>query len=257
MPTTTSANRHACLKAIPIQRLITQVRVAQIAEIYAQVPSDQTSWLSASEQARFSRLKVPSRMQAYVSGHWLTRQILSAQFGGAPQHWRLEERMNLPPAVIAAPVEMVPIELSISHSGDWIACAISDAAIGIDIEQRQDRAGLLRFQELLLAVGEAPDTVNLDELLLRWVAKEAWIKRHHGSALPEQLKALELHPANANTANVQIISTACFHLAMSAIRPVPIDFAPTSLTTQRYFLCRANAGTRSASLATAPAARPG
>ena len=69
---------------------------------------------------------------------------------------------------------------------------------------------------------EAPDSLDLDQLLQRWVAKEAWVKRHHGSALPEQLAELKLLPAEAGTANVQLHSTAAFHLAITA-RAMPAD----------------------------------
>jgi 4'-phosphopantetheinyl transferase len=248
----------------------TQIRVALTAEIHAAAPRDPKNWLSASEWVRFERLNarqpLSNRAQQYLSGHWLARLLLSAQFGAAPEHCQLEERLNLPPLVIAPYAETAQgigigtgqIALSISHSGGWIACAISDAAIGIDIEQRQPRDGLLRFQELLLAVGETPNSLSLDELLQRWVAKEAWIKRHHGSALPEGLAAIELHPAGATTGNVTVVSTDGFHLAMTAeSASAPVIVVPGAVLNQRYFQCRPQAGIQSAGLPSAPGWLPG
>ncbi len=126
----------------------------------------------------------------------------------------LQERPSLPPVAMG---HETTTYLSLSHSGDWVACALSDQPIGIDIEQRQPpRDALLRFQPLLLAAGELPDTLSVDELLQRWVAKEAWIKRDHGSALPGYLAALKLRPAIGAEINVRLISTTAFHFGIAA-----------------------------------------
>ncbi len=189
-----------------------RIQAARVEHMLADAPSALDTWLSESEQARLQRLKVPNRRDQYLSGHWLVRCLLAQQFGSKPGAWPLIERSSLPPAVLGSEL----VQVSISHSGDWIAAAIADGAIGIDLEQRRERAGLLRFQHLLLAQGEAPDSLDLDQLLQRWVAKEAWVKRHHGSALPEQLVELNLLPASAETASVQLCSTAAFHLGITA-----------------------------------------
>ena len=189
-----------------------RIQVARVEQVLVDAPGALDTWLSESELERLQRLKVPNRRDQYLSGHWLVRCLLSQHFGDKPGAWQLIERSNLPPAVLG----FAPLQVSISHSGDWIAAAIADGAIGIDLEQRRERAGLLRFQHLLLAQGEAPDSLDLDQLLQRWVAKEAWVKRHHGSALPEQLVELNLLPASAETACVQLRITAAFHLAITA-----------------------------------------
>jgi 4'-phosphopantetheinyl transferase len=189
-----------------------RLQVARVEHILADLPNALDTWLSESEQTRLQRLKVANRRQQFLSGHWLVRSLLSKQFGKPASDWQLIERTNLPPAVLG----FEDLQTSISHSGDWIAAAISNSAIGIDLEQRRARDGLLRFQHLLLAQDEAPDSLDLDQLLQRWVAKEAWIKRQHGSALPEQLAELKLMPAAPETASVQIYSSAAFHLALTA-----------------------------------------
>ena len=196
-----------------------RIQVAPVAQILSRAPSALDTWLSASEQSRLARLKVPNRRQQFLSGHWLARCLLSQHFGQPPSAWQLIERTNLPPAVLG----FADVQLSLSHSGDWIAAAISSAAIGIDLEQRRARDGLLSFQHLLLAQDEALDSLDLDQLLQRWVAKEAWIKRQHGSALPEQLAELKLLPASPASATVQLYSTAAFHLAITA-QAMPLDW---------------------------------
>lgn len=202
-----------------LNQAFARVQVARVEQILKDAPSALETWLSESELSRLERLKIANRRDQFLSGHWLVRRLLRQQFGKLASVWQLIERTNLPPAVLG----FDSIEVSISHSGDWIAAAIATSAIGIDLEQRRARDGLLRFQHLLLAQGETPDSLDLDQLLQRWVAKEAWVKRHHGSALPEQLAELKLLPANSETANVQLYCTAAFHLAVSA-QAMPVDW---------------------------------
>ena len=196
----------------PSRQAFARIQVARVEHMMRDAPSASDSWLSESEQLRLQRLKIANRRAQFLSGHWLVRCLLQQHFGKPASAWQLIERTNLPPAVLG----FAAIQISISHSGDWIAAAISNSAIGIDLEQRRARDGLLRFQHLLLAQDEAPDSLDLDQLLQRWVVKEAWVKRHHGNALPEQLAELKLLPASPETANVQLSSTAAFHLAITA-----------------------------------------
>jgi 4'-phosphopantetheinyl transferase len=192
----------------------TLIRVARIAEVLAALPDESHSWLSPTEQTRLQRLQIASRRAQYLSGHWLARSLLAELRGGRPGDWQLDERPSLPPAVIG---QHHDLHLSISHSADWIACAVSTSAIGIDIEQRHPpRDALHRFEHLLLADGDTPGTLSADELLQRWVAKEAWIKRHHGSALPDQLQAMKLRRAAGMAGDVRMFAASALYLAVAA-----------------------------------------
>lgn len=189
------------------------LRIDRVAEVCATLPDDQYSWLSSSEQSRLQRLQIASRRDQYLSGHWLARCLLAEQHGGEARDWQLQERPNLPPAVIGHECSAY---LSLSHSHDWIACAVSNAPIGIDIEQRHPpRAALHRFEHLLLAEGDLPGTLSSDKLLQRWVAKEAWIKRHHGSALPEHLAKLKLRQSTTTAGDVLLMTSPSLHLGVS------------------------------------------
>jgi 4'-phosphopantetheinyl transferase len=197
-----------------VKLLDASVRVAAVAEVLAQAPSTPESWLSASELARARRLRVPGRHQHYLAGHWLARMQLGQWLDCPPAAVALLERDNLPPQIVDA-----PLQLSLSHSGDWIACALSPAPIGIDLEQRGRGPQLQRFADLLLAVDEVPGSLDDDTLLQRWVSKEALIKRDCGSALPAQLAAIRLQACSAEHADIELLSTASFHLAVAS--PLP------------------------------------
>jgi 4'-phosphopantetheinyl transferase len=184
------------------------LRVESIRSLAAQIPAHSDAWLSPSEQTRLAGLSIEKRRHQYLAGHWLARCLLAQAVGAAPETFQLQERPDLPPA-------HPDWQISLSHSGDWIACALAAQAVGVDIEQREARAALLKFQDLLLAQDEAPGTLDSDALLARWVAKEAWIKQHHLSALPEQLRAVRLQAATPDQFEVQIWSHASWHLGLA------------------------------------------
>lgn len=195
-----------------------QVVVARVAEVLAQAPPASQTWLSASEYARLQRLRVSARRDHYLAGHWLLRQLLATHCGNVPEAWSLGERDGLPPQI-----EGSALCASLSHSGDWIAAALSASAIGIDLEQRGPRPALERYPELLRAVDDPPGSLDNDALLQRWVVKEALIKRDHGNALPEQLSALRIRRSADVAAAVELLSSAEFHLAVAATAPCAVD----------------------------------
>lgn len=176
---------------------------------------DPQRWLSASELQRFSAINAPKRREHYLAGHWLARQLLSQALRGNSSdasEFPLRERPDQAP--VPDTPEALGWHLSISHSQSWIACAIAPFAIGLDLEQRRVRPSLLSMRHLLTLEPEE-GTPDADELLLRWVAKESWIKLHQGSALPEQLLALQLRPSPAEAASIRVLSTKDWHLGLA------------------------------------------
>lgn len=216
----------------------TFVRVAPVAQVLATLPSETQHWLSPSESERLARLRLAARREHWLAGHWLARCLLAAHVGGEPITWRLDERVNQPPAVCGGDP---PIQLSLSHSGTWIGCALSLAPIGIDLEQRTPaRSALHRFEKLLLAEDDQPGTLSTDALLERWVAKEAWVKRQHLSALPEQLAAIALSRADALSGDVQTLACDDYLLGIAADRahPVALDVGDQLATECRWWRLR-------------------
>jgi hypothetical protein len=77
------------------------------------------------------------------------------------------------------------------------------------------RAGLQRFDAMLRAADDAATRLDDDALLQRWVIREAHLKQHGGSALPDALAAIALRRGDAGTANVRTASTNDVHLAVA------------------------------------------
>lgn len=68
-----------------------------------------------------------------------------------------------------------PVEISLSHSGSWAVCALSDAPVGVDIEAiRPISAGVWR--KLLATTADEP-CGSAYEATLRWTRYEASLKR--------------------------------------------------------------------------------
>jgi len=193
--------------------LLPLVRIACTAELLTALPVDPARWLSPSELQRLQRLQQAGRRDHYLAGHWLLRCLLAEVDQGDPAAYQLEDRPSLPPRAMDLSCDL---HCTLSHSGDWIAAAIADQPIGIDIEQRWPARDSLRgFQQILLAEGEAEHSLDSDQLLQRWVLKEAWIKRHHGSALPDQLARISLRSCAADQANLILVSSTELHFALS------------------------------------------
>ncbi len=92
-------------------------------------------WLSADEMARHQRFVRAQRQRQFVVGRVLLRAALGRLLGVMPQEIRLEERVGNAPQLTAPVVSGMQPGFSISHSGRWVACAVSaQTALGLDIE---------------------------------------------------------------------------------------------------------------------------
>lgn len=101
-------------------------------------------WLSESEVARHAAFKRPLRRRQFLIGRMLLRRALGELLDCPPQEVVLEERPGNAPR-LARDCDPMP-GFSISHSGPWVACAVSPVSrLGLDIEVmdgRRDFAGL-------------------------------------------------------------------------------------------------------------------
>jgi 4'-phosphopantetheinyl transferase len=195
------------------------IRIARVADVLADAPGVASDWLSESEAERLATLRVEARRAQFLAGHWLARRQLQRALGNESHAWRLHERKSKPPVVHGHEETW---RVSISHAGEWIAAAVADAPIGIDLEARP-RAFAASIEALLLEPGEAAGGVDADALLQRWVAKEAWIKREAGSALPARLARMRLTDVGHDAADVRIAVHDRFHFALAVARGTAVE----------------------------------
>lgn len=91
--------------------------------------------LGASEAARYARFARPLRRRQFLFGRMLLRHAVGALLGvPAATVGALEQPGQAPRLLLADVARAIPF-FSLSHSGDWVACAVSvDAPLGLDIE---------------------------------------------------------------------------------------------------------------------------
>ena len=92
------------------------------------------AWLDASERERLVRFQRPARRRQFLGGRMLARLALGHVLGAEPSAICLLDRPGAAP-LLASP-SAPAAGFSISHSGRWVACAVSGSSkLGLDIER--------------------------------------------------------------------------------------------------------------------------
>lgn len=138
-----------------------------------------TGALQTDEAARLASFSRPQRRAQFLAGRWLARRLLCQVAGGQPSDWQLSAVAGGRPEVLAQP----GWQLSISHSGDWLACTVADRAVGVDIERTGGSRDIAAMAELVCHPAEATELQGLSSakqeaaLIAMWTRKEAWLKQ--------------------------------------------------------------------------------
>jgi len=144
--------------------------------------------LSPPERERLDRM-VAGRRDGYLLAHGLLRLALAHDSGVAAAAWELGDTGGQPqlrgPAGAPAP------RVSLSHTAGLVACAIADADVGVDVEDRERRVALVDLADRYFAAAEAADVRARGDADRRarffeyWTLKEAYAKaRGAGLSLP-------------------------------------------------------------------------
>ena len=139
--------------------------------------------LSPSEIRRLLRFGRSERRRQFLLGRVLLRYAVAAVTGHASDDFSVLERSGeAPQLLLSDPSSRVP-NFSLSHSGDWIACVVSTAAVvGVDIEVNRPDRGFddictLAFPEReQLWFGARPHTERCAAFYLLWCVREASYK---------------------------------------------------------------------------------
>ena len=166
------------------------------------------SQMDAEKQGRVERLRRAEDRARSVCADHLARLLLTQVSGGTSL--RFDTGENGKPTVLNC-----PWQFNLSHSGYFAACAVSEAPVGIDIEQlRPIRPALMRrvcTEQELRYVGE-----DSGRFLQLWTAKEAAFKQISDGTcafIPSKL------PVNGAGVSVYKIDS----LVVSVATPNPID----------------------------------
>lgn len=193
-----------------------RIRHGSVAALAEQAPSPST-WMSESECARVRSTHAATRRAQFIAGRWLARVLLSEAMGGSWHDWTLTAEDDAPPRVSgpATAPAFPSATLSLSHSGDLVACALGMAPLGIDVEACTPRKGLDALYDAVTTADERRalaahlGTDTLQCFLHAWTLKEAGLKREGDGLFATMLgHALQLEaatdPARANACTWQL-----------------------------------------------------
>lgn len=131
------------------------------------------AWLSASETERYARFVRPERQRQFLTGRVLLRSALAALLDVEARTVLLNERPGLGPRLVMP--ALPEVGMSISHSGRWVACAVSaDTRLGLDVElldEARDWRSLAQH-----AFDGATEVTSMTQFYQHWTAQEAACK---------------------------------------------------------------------------------
>ncbi|TDD62200.1 4'-phosphopantetheinyl transferase superfamily protein [Kribbella antibiotica] len=137
--------------------------------------------LNAIEQERYARYRRDDDKARFLLGVTLVRRLVG-------------ERMSVPPASVVldrscrdcgkphGKVRTAGVELSVSHSGEWVGLAIGTAPVGLDVERIDSRTDVDGVADMTLAPEELQELKRYDGIAKAraftryWTRKESLVK---------------------------------------------------------------------------------
>lgn len=168
--------------------------------------------LSPVEQARWASLGSARRKRDFLAGRLLARCLLTRSLGlSAAEAKGLSLGIDAQgrPTVLS----QHELSLSISHSGDGIACAVAKGSVGVDIEDLGRKRDFLALAEQAhspqqcLRLANQADEARAEWFYRWWTLKEAWLKRQGLGLDLARMRRLEFVPAKARANSLSLLLT--------------------------------------------------
>ena len=138
-------------------------------------------WLSPDEAQRYARFVRPLRRRQFLIGRILLRQTLGPLLGVPADTVKLVEQPGNAPR-LDWPDSALP-GFSLSHSGPWVACAVSSGTkLGLDIELIDPARDVLALagqafdQDENTWLSARPDASRIRDFYQLWSLREARFK---------------------------------------------------------------------------------
>ncbi|MDD4914728.1 MAG: 4'-phosphopantetheinyl transferase superfamily protein [Methylococcales bacterium] len=136
------------------------------------------AFLDSEERLRAQDFKTLLLRDRYIAVRGMLRNTLGHYLAADPAGLRFNRNPHGKPELIGQ-----PLHFNLSHSGDWLAIAVSDLArIGVDIERVRPRPGLEAIAERCFSRQEFAIWQSLPEprrqqlFYQLWTKKEAFVK---------------------------------------------------------------------------------
>lgn len=199
------------------------VGIGAIPQLLRQLPAG-AAWLSEHERARWVGIMRATRGEQFLAGHGYARALLARFDGGAFEDWSLSYNQHGAPLAIRRGVD-VGLHVSISHSGEQVACAVASVSVGVDIEGQGRPRDLLRLAENLYSPAfcralESDDAASRKQRFFRrWTLDEARAKAAGRGLMRTTLAMQEWLPAVAREADAWTWDLPLGWLALALAQP--------------------------------------
>lgn len=190
-----------------------------------EAPADAVApgWLGESERARWPQLNAGARA-SFVASRALLRALLQASTGVPFGAWQVSADAGQAPRASARGLAAEAVHASLSHRLDWVAAAVGDTALGIDVEvdrvarsDLDERAALMLAPEELAEWRRVPAPAREAALLARWAAKEAWFKASPPQSATWDFRLVRARACAPVDANVRTWRAAPVHVALCCV----------------------------------------
>lgn len=133
--------------------------------------------LSPDERVVYESITQHKRRQLYALGRVAVRTLLADRLKRAPEQIEIEVSSRGKPYVRDG-----SCAFSLSHKKNWLCVALSDHAVGVDLESLQARrylesmASRLWGEEFTTELNELSQDEKLFCFYMAWIYREAWAK---------------------------------------------------------------------------------
>jgi 4'-phosphopantetheinyl transferase len=160
-------------------------------------------FLDPSERGRFQAYRRAEDQARFLTGTALVRTIYGTELGVDPAAVKLDRRCpdcSRPHGKVRLAGGSCDIEVSVSHSGDWVlVAAYRGHPVGVDIEHVNPDLDHTELARIALTEAErvrlAAETDRATSFTTTWARKEAVVKAL-GEGLRTPLSGFEVSPSN-------------------------------------------------------------
>lgn len=204
-------------------------------------------WLTATERLRLQAITSPARRDTFLAGHWQARWLAAQWLQVDVRRLALDAQADGRP-LLHVDGDAAPLHVSLSHSGDWLAVALADAPVGVDVELPQrarDWNALARFvfsPEERQRVRDADEATRADVFHALWTLKEARGKRSGEGLQPRAARTVTAQPVEAAAAEALSWAFGSGALALAVSPGTRLEWIGGTLDTPAYWRYAASAG---------------
>jgi 4'-phosphopantetheinyl transferase len=183
-----------------------QIVVARVGPTAEAAAAAGDGWLTPVERARLAAMGSPQRRRQFLAGHWLARTVAARRLGIDVDGFTLVQADDGSPR-LHLDGRASDWHVSLTHSGDRVACALAPAPVGVDLEfprPGRDLAGLAAFAfapDEAARLAALPDDRRLAAFTRFWSLKEARGKRLGEGLLPRRARRVSAWPCAAHEAH--------------------------------------------------------